>query len=130
MTIKALDIPIIQLPVSDVAQSVKWYTNILGLEFTFEYQDGDQEAWMNVNGGIGLGLVQAKNVPDLTFENMKGERNSILTFRVDDIHSVYDQMKKKGEAVGEMVYKEGGGYSFIIKDPDGHMSYLWGGWPK
>jgi predicted lactoylglutathione lyase len=132
MTIKAIDIPVIQLPVRDLEKSVAWYRDVLGLGFTFEYNPGDHEAWMNVNGGIGLGLIRCKDkeIPKLSFRNMNGEMNAVLTFRVEEIHQVYDEMKARGIEVGKMIYKEGGGYSFKIEDLDGHFSYVWGGWPK
>ncbi|BAB06940.1 VOC family protein [Halalkalibacterium halodurans] len=130
MSRKALDIPVIQLPVSNLEKAVEWYQSMLGLAFTFPFQEGDDEAWLNVNGSIGLGLIRCDDVPNLSFRNKNGELKAVLTFRVDDIHAFYTDLKDKGVPVGEMVYKEGGGYSFIVKDLDGHRSYIWEGWPK
>lgn len=48
---------VVQLPVRDLEASVRWYKEMLGIPFTFEYTPGDQEAWLNV-GGVGLGLVR------------------------------------------------------------------------
>lgn len=131
MKVKALDISVIQIPVRNVEQSVTWYKETLGLQFTFEYSQGDSEAWMNVNGGIGFGLVKCDgDTPNLHFYNSRGELNPMLTFKVDNIQDVYSTMKNKGIEVSEMIYKEGGGYSYSCTDLNGHSLTIWGGWPK
>jgi catechol 2,3-dioxygenase-like lactoylglutathione lyase family enzyme len=70
MTIKATNFAVVQLPVKDLEASVKWYQDVLEIPFTFEFKEGDNEAWLNV-GGIGLGLVRSPNVPKLDFDNMR-----------------------------------------------------------
>ncbi|ASS68018.1 VOC family protein [Paenibacillus sp. RUD330] len=120
---------VIQLPVSNLEASIHWYHNVLDIPFTFPFTPGDTEAWLNV-GGIGLGLVSSPNVPKLEFENMHGVVQPIISLQVDDIHQIHSKLRERGLEVGEMSYKQGGGYSFILRDPDGHVSNLWGGWPK
>ncbi|WP_289139707.1 VOC family protein [uncultured Brevibacillus sp.] len=120
---------VIQVPVKNVEVSVKWYRDVLGIPFTFEYTPGDYEAWLNV-GGVGLGLVQSPNVPCLDFTNMAGQVQPIISLQVDQIHAVYEELRGKGIETSEMSYKKSGGYSFTLRDPDGHITNLWGGWPS
>lgn len=132
MAVKALDIPVIQIPVRNVEKSVAWYQEVLGLGITFDYSAGDHEAWLNVNGGIGFGLVEcsAPDLPKLHFINRKEEVTPLFTFRVDNIYSAHRELTEKGIEVSEMKFKEGGGYGFTFVDPDGHVFYSWGGWPN
>ncbi|GAV12931.1 VOC family protein [Paenibacillus sp. chi10] len=129
MEIKIKNYAVVSLPVRDLEVSVRWYNEVLSIPFTFEYSPGDQEAWLNV-GGVGLGLIRCPEVPKLDFTNSSGEHQPIISLEVDNIHEVYEELKKKGNDIGEMVYKPQGGYGFTFRDPDGHMGHLWGGWPK
>ncbi|BBH24382.1 hypothetical protein Back11_57270 [Paenibacillus baekrokdamisoli] len=129
MAVKVSNCAVVQLPVKDLEISVKWYRENLGIPFTFDFQPGDNEAWLNV-GGVGLGLIRCPKVPNLDFTNSAGQLQPIISLQVENIHSVYEELKEKGIQTGEMIYKKGGGYSFTLRDPDGHLSNLWGGWPS
>ncbi|WP_274654720.1 VOC family protein [Paenibacillus humicola] len=129
MTAKSLHLQVIELPVKDVAASVKWYTEMFGLGFSFPYQEGDDEAWLNLNG-MGFGLVRTNDIPKLEFVSAQGERKPVLTFQVDNIEELREEMIRKGTQVEKMVYKKGGGYSFQFADPEGNRLGIWGGWPK
>ncbi|GIP38555.1 hypothetical protein J31TS4_18350 [Paenibacillus sp. J31TS4] len=129
MAVKVKNYAVIQLPVKDIEASIRWYGELLGIPFTFEYQPGDQEAWLNV-AGIGLGLIQCPEVPSLDFTNSAGQLQPIISLQVDSIQDVYRELRDQGIETGELVYKQGGGYSFTLRDPDGHLSNLWGGWPS
>ncbi|KEO81525.1 VOC family protein [Tumebacillus flagellatus] len=120
---------VIQLPVSHLERSVRWYRDVLGLPFSFEYQPEHTEAWMNV-GGVGLGLIQSPQVPNLDFLDAKGVPQTIFQLQVEDIHRAYDALKSQGVEVSDMRFLPGGGHSFTFRDPDGHLGGLWGGWPK
>lgn len=129
MAVKITNFAVVQLPVKDLEASIKWYQDLLGIPFTFAYSPGDHEAWLNV-GGVGLGLIRCPEVPCLDFTNMAGQLQPIISLQVENIHAIYEELKNKGIDVGEMTYKQGGGYSFTLRDPDGHLSSLWGGWPS
>jgi predicted enzyme related to lactoylglutathione lyase len=129
MTVKTTNFAVVQLPVKDLEASVKWYQEVMGIPFTFEFKAGDNEAWLNV-GGVGLGLIRCPNVPKLDFSNITGQAQPIISFQVENIKSVYLEIKNKGVELSEMIYKKSGGYSFTLRDPDGHLSSLWGGWPS
>ncbi|MGN7360225.1 VOC family protein [Paenibacillus sp. SAF-054] len=129
MAAQSLHIQVIELPVKDVAKSAKWYTEVFGLGFCFPFNEGDDAAWLNLNG-MSLGLVEALEVPKFEFVSSKGERKPVLTFQAENIQQMSRELSQKGVQVGEMLYKPGGGYSFQIVDPNGNLLGVWGGWPK
>lgn len=129
MAVKVKNYAVVQLPVKDLEASVKWYREVLELPFSFEFSPEDNDAWFNV-GGIGLGLIRCPNVPRMEFIDSVGQLQPIVSLQVDNIHDVYQEIKDKGIEVSDMSYKKSGGYSFTLRDPDGHLAHLWGGWPS
>ncbi|MDF2961469.1 MAG: hypothetical protein K0S39_3204 [Paenibacillus sp.] len=127
--IKSFHLQIIELPVKSVKESVKWYTELFGLGFCFPYNEGDDEAWLNLNG-MGFGLILSNEIPQLDFVTARGERKPFFTIQVDNIKELHEEMIRKGVKIQEIVHKQGGGYSFRVFDQDGHHLGIWGGWPK
>ncbi|TDF96292.1 VOC family protein [Paenibacillus piri] len=128
MTANSFRLQIIELPVKNVKESAKWYTEMFGLDYCFPYNEGDEEAWLNVNG-MGFGLILSNELPKY-FVTAQGVRKPFFTFQVDNIKELHEEMTRKGVQVQDMIYKQGGGYSFQFFDPDGHLLGIWGGWPK
>jgi hypothetical protein len=80
--------------------------------------------------GMALGLIRANEIPKLELFSAKGERKPVVTFQVENIKELYEEMVRSVAQVEEMIYKQGGGYSFQLLDPDGNRLGIWGGWPK
>lgn len=118
----------IQWPVRDLEHSLAWYRDILGLELTFPFTPGDNEAWLDV-GGVGLGLIRCPDAPRFTFPDLHGTPQPLLQFQVTDIHTLHRTLRDQGLEVSDMLFKPQGGHSFTLPDPDGHLLSLWGGWP-
>ncbi|WP_127573049.1 VOC family protein [Paenibacillus xylaniclasticus] len=129
MAVVTTNYAVIKVPVKDLEASVRWYQDVIGIPFGFDFTPGDNEAWLDV-GGVGLGLIRCPDVPKLEFRGIDGRIHPIIQFQVQDIHSVYEEIKGKGIEVSEMYYLPSGGYSFELRDPDGHLTSLWGGWPS
>ncbi|AZS16758.1 VOC family protein [Paenibacillus lutimineralis] len=129
MTAKAFHLQIVELPVRNVKESMQWYTDLFGVDLCFPYNEGDDGAWLNLNG-LGFGLIRSDDQPKMDFVSASGERKPFFTFQVDNIKELYEEMNQKGVEVKEMVYKQGGGYSFQFFDPSGNFLGIWGGWPK
>jgi len=129
LSAKSFHLQVIEIPVKNVEESVKWYTELFGLELSFPYNEGDGEAWLNLKG-MGFGLIHSNEIPKMDFITAKGERKPFFTFQVDNIEELHKDMTQKGVEVQEMVYKQGGGFSFQFFDPNGNYLGIWGGWPK
>ncbi|BBI30926.1 VOC family protein [Cohnella abietis] len=64
MTVVTTNFAVVKLPIKDLEASARWYQDVMGIPFTFDFKPGDNEAWLDV-GGIGLGLIRCPNVPML-----------------------------------------------------------------
>jgi len=126
---RSLHLQIIEIPVKDVKRSAAWYREMFKLDYCFPYKEGDDGAFLNLNG-IALGLIESQEIPKLEFFSMKGECKPVLTFQVNNIQALHEEMIGKGADVKEMIYKPGGGHSFQFLDLDGNLIGVWGGWPK
>ncbi|HET7627430.1 MAG TPA: VOC family protein [Bacillales bacterium] len=124
------EIAYIQIPVKDPERSAEFYKNVLGMTCSFPYNPEDRAAFLKFENNIALGLIQSETIPDLTFRDSFGEVKAVIQFTVDNIESFYESLKAQNVPVGPMTFKEGGGYNFTVKDPDGHLSHVWGGWPE
>jgi predicted enzyme related to lactoylglutathione lyase len=123
-------IPYIQLPVKDPVRSAEFYQNVFGMEFSFPYNPEDAAAFMMYRDNVAVGLIQCDDVPKLDFVSVKGERQAILTFEIEDIHTFHKELQDQGIETEEMTFKPDGGHNFIVRDPDGHPSHVWSGWPE
>lgn len=126
MAVALKRVAVVRLPVKDLEASANWYRDTLGIPLSFDLNPGDNEAWFDI-GELGLNLMLCPNVPKLDFTNMDGQAQPILVLQVDNIHSVYETFREKGIEVSEMFYAAGAGYSFNLRDLDGHLSNVWGG---
>ncbi|MDP5276453.1 VOC family protein [Chengkuizengella axinellae] len=129
MAAKSFHLQIVELPVKNVKESVEWYKKMFGLKLSFPFNEGDDEAWFNLNG-MGFGLIQTNDLPKMDFISSKGERKPFFTFQVDNIKEFHQEMIQKGVEVQDMVFKQDGGYSFQFFDLNGNPLGIWGGWPK
>jgi len=125
----AFHLQVIEIPVRNVSESLKWYTEMFGLELCFPYEEGEEEACLNLSG-MGFSLIAAKDIPRLDFVSAKGVRKPFFTFQVDNIKDFREEMIQKGVDVSELVFKPDGGYSCQFLDPSGNWMGIWGGWPK
>ena len=123
-------IPYLQLPVKDPVRSAEFYKNIFGMEFSFPYNPEDGAAYMMYRDNVAVGLIECEEVPSFDFVNKKGERQAVFTFEINDIHTFHKELQSQGIETEEMTFKSDGGYNFIVRDPDGHASHVWSGWPE
>src|SRR5690242_2106176 len=126
MAAKSVHLQVVEIPVKDLEESAKWYMDMFDIGLHFK---DDDEIGLGMNG-MGFILVRSNEIPRLDFISAKGEIKPILTFQVDNIHELREEMVNKGVDALEMMYKPGGGYSFQFFDPNGNHLGIWGGWPK
>jgi len=115
----------VMLYVSDLKQSVEFYRDKLGLEFTGYWDDASHsvtEDWGAVDepgyarvyaGGFEIGLH-----PDPEYE--PGRTRIKISFEVDDVDAVYDHCQRHGVTATEPADMPWGARMMTVTDPDGH----------
>lgn len=110
----------LQLLVADVDRSVEFYTNHLGFDVDFRYED--------FYAGIikdGCSIHLKEGAPVLNKRTDQGDTDLDVLFSVDGIGELYqgllDQSVEIVQALRNMPY----GKEFYIADPDGHIIGFW-----
>ena len=113
------------LPSSDLARSVQFYRDILGLEFIAQYEPP------------GLAFFRLGQTR-LLLEHSKDAKpsNAVLYFEVSDIHTAYSALKEKSvefDSAPHLIYRDDSGtfgppggaeWTAFFKDPDGNVLAL------
>ena len=113
----------VEIPVSNLERSVKWYTDVLKLELHFK---GEKEAMLlfQTKGAATIYLVETKDEHRLAFLNSNtGITHSVIDFYTSDLKGFYEYLQKQHVEVGSYnVNPEDpngfGGFGF--RDPDGN----------
>jgi lactoylglutathione lyase len=115
----SMKIGFIRVFVSNLKQSLDFYTNVLGMEIDYT----DMEKWAQFKSGedVSLAIEQC--------DASHGEEGSKLvgrfvgvTLMVDDISSVYDKLIGKGVLFASTPERQPwGGTLANLKDPDGNI---------
>lgn len=102
--------------VSDYAASRDWYTSCFGLRVAFENAAAGVGG-LEDDAGVELILVQR----DLS----RRERDCVLTFQCDSVHSTHQQLTARGIAFTHGPKNVFWGYGAELPDPDGYPVRLW-----
>jgi len=112
---------IAQLRTTDLAESIRFYTEKVGLKLEFQYQDfyagirADEQVFH-------LKYICDKD-PSIDFVDKGGHFH--LYLKTDDADATADVLKKNGVELVEDVHEtEWGTREFIIKDDQGHTLYF------
>lgn len=115
----------IEIPVSNIKQSVAWYSKYLGTKASFT---DEKTAMLQLQGGSRVGvpmlyLVQTEDGKRLHFQNTNtGVSHSIIDFYLEDLERFHSFLKKEKIKVTELNYfpnSTRGGFGF--EDPDGNL---------
>src|SRR4051812_40652302 len=104
--------------VGDIGRAVDFYGGTLGLPHLYTFGD---LAFFDC-GGTRLYLSLAEEGVDVG--------NSVLYFRVDDIHTAYDTLRERGVSFSgapHLIHKHASGveeWMAFFPDPDGHLLAL------
>ncbi|HKU18101.1 MAG TPA: VOC family protein [Candidatus Saccharimonadales bacterium] len=106
-----MDIQTVTITVSNLQKSKEFYGGILG------FTEGDYWAptnWQSyrINGKL-FGIREKGGF-------VRSESFDITNFEVDDVESLWAQVKDKAEVVEKLAPTPWGSYRFVIKDPDGY----------
>lgn len=112
----------VEIPVSNLAQSIDFYTEILGVTVIFK---GETQAMLSfeAKGVPTLFLVQTENQQRLSFVNsFTGVEHTIIDFYTENLAEFRQWLMERKVEVGSLnVNAENGLGGFGFKDPDGNM---------
>ncbi|HET7656966.1 MAG TPA: VOC family protein [Bacillales bacterium] len=114
----------IEIPVSQLERSIKWYTEILDLNI---HHHGEKNAMLGFKwpGSATLYLVETYEQERLSFLNTNtGVTHSVIDFYTSDLKGLYNYLKEQNVEVGTLNVNPAdptkpGGFGF--KDPDGNL---------
>ncbi|HEY1348827.1 MAG TPA: VOC family protein [Ktedonobacteraceae bacterium] len=109
-------IGLLSLFVRDVAQSTKFYTDVLGFRLQAEFSD-EEFAMGMLADGPAIALRSFKQLPAGTPPAPGGVE---INFEVEDIQSAWQDWKARNVAGLTEITDMGAGLNFSARDPDGH----------
>ena len=109
-------IGMLSLFVSDVAQSTKFYTNVLGMKVQQQFSN-ETFALGELASGPNIALRSLDQLPAGTSAAPGGVE---ISFEVEDIQAAWQDWNAKNVAGLTEITDMGAGLNFGAKDPDGH----------
>ena len=106
-----------QFLVTDINRSVEFYTNKLGFEVDFHYEDFYSGI---IKDGYSIHLKLVKPVIEER-ENKRKNEHLDLIFSVDDIEVLYERLRNQSVEVIQPLREMPYGKEFYISDPDGYI---------
>ncbi len=111
----------IELPVSNLENSIDFYMNVIGVHLEYK---GEREAMLSFGqrGVPTIYLVQTEEViPVSFFDTHSKSARSFIDFYTPTLKDFYQWLKENKIEVGSLNVNEDGLGSFCFKDPDGHL---------
>ena len=104
----------------DVQKSIKFYTDVIGLEVTSRMDDVGNSGWAHLSsGGVNLMLASPSYLPKMP--KVEGRFDQALYyFYTDDVDALRRRICEAGHKPGEIVERFYGLREFELTDPDGH----------
>jgi catechol 2,3-dioxygenase-like lactoylglutathione lyase family enzyme len=103
--------------VADLEQSLDFYTNQLGFEIDFRYEDFYAGL---VRDRYKLHLKSGRPIIEESSNKLENEHLDLL-FSVEDIHGLFDAMKSRPVTIIQPLREMPYGREFYIADPDGYV---------
>jgi lactoylglutathione lyase len=117
-----MEIDYIALFVADVARSIVFYRDLLGMEFPKPIKDGGTEG---LSGKLKLGIYDRAWLPKLLGEQLKTDRNQpmfLLSMSIVDLEAFYQMLiANEVDVVGPPQLMPWGQRIVFFKDPDGNL---------
>lgn len=112
------DIPVVEIPVSNIDRACNWY--ITRLEATIDFR-GDWVAEIHLPGTVrtGLYLVETKDAYRLKFDTANGQ-HAVVHFRSFDVVKDHAELASRNVAVTQLERLDGVPIQFYFHDCDGN----------
>ncbi len=107
-----------QIPVKNIPNAVKWYTEVLGFEFIWHRKE-EKLAQVNLPSGQMLFLLETDGQANINF-TQHGVKHGITGFHTKEIEKLYRQLKIQNVKVTEIT-GDGENKFLDFFDPDGNM---------
>jgi catechol 2,3-dioxygenase-like lactoylglutathione lyase family enzyme len=110
-----------QLRTTDLAQSIRFYTDVLGLTLEFQYQD----FYSGIRAGDQVFHLKLVDDRDPSIDFVERNDHFHLYLQVADARAAVDSLVRKGvPLVKPLADTAWGTREFVIKDDQGHTLYL------
>lgn len=110
-----------QLRTTDLAGSVRFYTEILGLEVEFLYQD----FYAGIRAGSQVFHLKQVDQPDPSVEFVDDGGHLHLYFGTDDATALAAALEGRGVRLEQPVHDtDWGTREFVLRDDQGHTLYF------
>lgn len=125
MKFPTTDMPLTHiLVVSDVGQSRRWYTEVLGAELDREY--GGDSAVLSFNGSWLLLVTGGEPTDDKPGVKLAPPRDTyrldhLFTIRVPDCRAAHETLSRRGAKFLTPPVDHGSETRCFFRDPDGHL---------
>ena len=106
-----------QLLVTDLENSISFYTEKLGFELEFRYEDfyaGIIKDGCSIHLKCGIAPIELQ-------KNKKENMDLDIVFSVDNVEELYKQMQEKAIEIVQPLCERPYGKEFYISDPDGYI---------
>lgn len=106
-----------QLVVSDLEHAIEFYTNQLGFDIEFRYEDfyaGIIKDGCSIHLKTGEGLVKSK-------KDNRNNEDPVILFSVDNIEDLYEELSGRPVEITQPLRNMPYGKEFYIRDPDRHL---------
>ncbi|WP_026581248.1 VOC family protein [Bacillus sp. J33] len=123
---KLLRVGTAYIPVANVNDSLKWYTEKLGAIESYKDEKGKM-AIINL-ASQSFFLVQSAENESMNFIDSDGKERFSLTFEVDgqcELEHLHEDLSGMGVKVGEIEDRGHPGRNFVFSDPDGNLFDVW-----
>jgi catechol 2,3-dioxygenase-like lactoylglutathione lyase family enzyme len=110
-----------QLRTTDLAGSIRFYTETLGFEVAFQYRD----FYAGIRTGSYTFHLKLVDAPDPGIEYVRKGEHVDLYIEVDDVRGAAEELTRKGVRLTRDVYETPYGTREVsLEDDQGHSLYL------
>jgi catechol 2,3-dioxygenase-like lactoylglutathione lyase family enzyme len=112
---------IAQLRTTDLTESIRFYTDTVGLKLEFQYQD----FYAGIRAGSQIFHLKRVEESDPTIDYVDKGEHFHLYLETDDAGALADTLMKKGVHLVKSLHDTAWGTrEFVIKDNQGHTLYF------
>lgn len=119
----------IYIPATNIKESADWYVNNLQLTLLNEVDESSKQAQLRITSEQTLFLIKTKEQMNLNYQEIDGNEQCFLTLEVSNIRKFHQQLVNNEVEVLDIQDNGDCGLNIFIKDPDGNLIDIWGGWP-